>query len=154
MYNSLSQLVRSSSFPAFFVLTSVILLFVGCHRDVAGVEPGEVRMTGVRWVDVDAGGSRSGIEVLSTTLLPTTTIEFELPTDGYVTLSICDGIDDPVAKPIDNQHLPAGVFQVNFNAAGLASGVYVFTLAVRGVTPQGTASQVIYTRSRKMMLLK
>jgi hypothetical protein len=154
MNNSRSRQIRYSSLLSFFFLPCIFLPVVGCHRDVAGVGPGEVRATGVRWVDVDAGGSTSGIQVQSTALLPTTSIMFELPYDGYVTLSICDGLDNPVARPIDNQHLPAGVFQVDFNAGGLASGIYLYTLVVRGVNAEGAASEVLYSKSRKMMLLK
>jgi hypothetical protein len=150
-----SQSVRSSSFLSFIVLTCVLLLS-GCHRDIAGIEPGEVRVVAARWVDVEPGGSKSGIEVLSTDLLPTTTIRFDMPYAGYVTLSICDGINNPVARPINDTHLSAGIYEVNFNATGLASGVYIFTLVVRGgvAIPEGTAPPVIYSKSRKMMLLK
>ncbi|MBK6766802.1 MAG: S8 family serine peptidase [bacterium] len=58
---------------------------------------------------------------------PTTSIAFGLPTESEVRLSVFDIQGRLVANLVDSQ-LPAGHHRVNFNAAGLGSGVYFYRL--------------------------
>ena len=73
---------------------------------------------------------------------PETTIEFTLNRAGNARVEVLDLLGRPVATLID-EPLPAGRHRVVWQAAGLASGVYICRLSGgRGVT------------SRKMLLLR
>lgn len=63
---------------------------------------------------------------------PTTTINFELPKNGYTTLKIYDMLGNEVATLIDKE-MTAGQHSVKFNAQNLASGTYLYQLNVNGV---------------------
>ena len=58
---------------------------------------------------------------------PTTTITYQLPKDGAVTLKIYDILGREV-KTLVNEYKPAGSYSVTFNASNLASGVYIYQL--------------------------
>ena len=60
---------------------------------------------------------------------PTTTIRYQLPKDGMVTLKVYDILGAEVITLI-NEEKVAGKYEVNFNAASLASGVYIYRLSV------------------------
>lgn len=63
---------------------------------------------------------------------PTTTINFELPKNGYTTLKVYDMLGNEVATLIDKE-MTAGQHSVKFNAQNLASGTYLYQLNVNGV---------------------
>lgn len=73
---------------------------------------------------------------------PSTTISYQIPKDGIVTLKIFDILGSEVATLV-NEEKVAGHYEVNFNASSLASGVYIYTLQVNG-----------FSSSKKMLLLK
>lgn len=73
---------------------------------------------------------------------PSTAIEFHLPKAGQVSLTISNVIGQTIAVPVD-EFLAAGQYQIDFNAANLPSGIYIYTLK----TEQSTIS-------RQMSLLK
>jgi photosystem II stability/assembly factor-like uncharacterized protein len=58
---------------------------------------------------------------------PSTTINFSVPSSEFVTLKIYDVLGNEVATLL-NEEKPAGTYQVSFNASGLSSGVYFYTL--------------------------
>jgi hypothetical protein len=62
---------------------------------------------------------------------PTTKINFELVAPGYTTLKVYDMLGNEVATLVQNE-LTTGTHSVNFNAANLASGTYVYQLNVNG----------------------
>lgn len=62
---------------------------------------------------------------------PTTKINFELSASGFTTLKIYDMLGNEVATLVQNE-LTAGSHSVNFNAANLASGTYLYQLNVNG----------------------
>ncbi len=62
---------------------------------------------------------------------PTTKINFELKASGYTTLKVYDMLGNEVATLVQNE-LTSGSHSVNFNAANLASGTYVYQLNVNG----------------------
>jgi hypothetical protein len=62
---------------------------------------------------------------------PTTNISFELPMSGYTTLKVYDMLGNEVATLVKNE-LTSGIHTVNFDAANLASGTYVYQLNVNG----------------------
>jgi hypothetical protein len=73
---------------------------------------------------------------------PTTTIQFALPKRSSVTLKLYDILGREVAILVDEE-LPPGEYKVQFDAAGLASGVYFYRLETEG-----------FVRTRKLMLLR
>ncbi len=60
---------------------------------------------------------------------PSTTIEYQLPSASVVKLDVFDALGRKVSTLV-NERKSAGVHQVNFNAAGLASGTYFYKLQV------------------------
>ncbi len=73
---------------------------------------------------------------------PATTINYQLPKTGFVTLKIYDILGKEVASLVSEQMNP-GRYSVNFDASRLASGVYIYRLQVND-----------YVSSKKMLLLK
>ena len=58
---------------------------------------------------------------------PTTSIEFTLPKDGFVTLKVYNLLGREVAILVE-EHLPAGKHTCSWNAAGMTSGLYYYTI--------------------------
>jgi hypothetical protein len=73
---------------------------------------------------------------------PSTTIEYQIPFDGFVTLTIYNTIGQEVSTLV-NENQPAGKYSVNFSAEILPSGLYFYTLRSGGFSETG-----------KMLLLK
>ncbi|KAA0237704.1 MAG: T9SS C-terminal target domain-containing protein [Ignavibacteriae bacterium] len=73
---------------------------------------------------------------------PTTTIKFQIPKAGNVTLKIYDILGNEITTLVD-EFKEVGKFEVNFNASSLASGVYIYRLNVND-----------YVNVNKMVLLK
>lgn len=73
---------------------------------------------------------------------PTTTIRYELPQDGIVTIEVFDILGQKV-KTILNEYKRADRYEVTFNSAQLASGVYIYQLRVND-----------FITSKKMVILK
>ncbi len=73
---------------------------------------------------------------------PSTTISFSVPVGGYVSLAIFNLLGEKIAEPI-NKALDAGNYTVDFDASGLSSGLYFYTLKAGE-----------YTAVKKMVLTK
>jgi hypothetical protein len=73
---------------------------------------------------------------------PTTTIQYSIPNESKVTLKVYNLIGQEVATLV-NKVQATGNYNVNFDAANLPSGIYIYRLQA------GT-----YTQVRKMTLLK
>ncbi len=73
---------------------------------------------------------------------PNTTIRYALPEEGLATLAIYNLLGEKVAVLV-NEKQQAGAHNVEFNAGGLASGVYVYRLEMNGMS-----------RQKKFILLK
>ncbi|RJP79719.1 MAG: T9SS C-terminal target domain-containing protein [Candidatus Zixiibacteriota bacterium] len=73
---------------------------------------------------------------------PSTTLSFTLPADGRVSLDVFDLQGRRVATMVDGWRV-AGTHALTFDGSHLASGVYLYRLAVNG-----------YSITRKMMLVK
>ncbi|MGB5530304.1 MAG: T9SS type A sorting domain-containing protein, partial [Ignavibacteriaceae bacterium] len=58
---------------------------------------------------------------------PSTTIEYSLPQNGFVTLKVYNVLGKEVATLINGQN-EAGKHRVNFDATGLNSGVYFYRI--------------------------
>ena len=73
---------------------------------------------------------------------PSTKISYTLPQSGFVQLKLFDVLGKEVAILVNNEQ-NAGNYKVNFNAVGLSSGVYFYTLQSGN-----------FKKSKKMILLK
>ncbi len=73
---------------------------------------------------------------------PTTDIKFTVAKEGFVTLKVYDLLGKEVATLV-NRNMITGGYTADFDASSLASGTYIYTLSVNGVSI-----------SKKMMLLK
>ena len=73
---------------------------------------------------------------------PATTINYQIPQNGLVTLKIYDILGKEVATLV-NEQKNQGRYSVNFDASRLASGVYIYQIRVND-----------YVSSKKMLLLK
>ena len=73
---------------------------------------------------------------------PSTSINFGIPNDGFVSLKVYDNSGKEVATLV-NESRPAGFYTVNFNALNLSSGVYFYSLQTNG-----------FVKTMKMALMK
>ena len=73
---------------------------------------------------------------------PTTTINYQLPENGFVTIKVYDVLGKEVATLVD-ENKSAGYYNVNFDASKLTSGVYIYTINANG-----------FAQSKKMLLMK
>ncbi|NND71148.1 MAG: T9SS type A sorting domain-containing protein [Rhodothermales bacterium] len=60
-------------------------------------------------------------------LNPSTTIEFAIDQTQVVKLAVFDILGREVSSLV-NESIPAGTYEVNFDASGLPSGVYLYRL--------------------------
>ena len=73
---------------------------------------------------------------------PTTSISYQLPKDGYVTLKVYDILGKEIATLV-NENKTAGYYKVNFDASRLTSGVYIYKISSNN-----------FSLSKKMLLTK
>jgi hypothetical protein len=64
---------------------------------------------------------------------PSTIISFTLPQATFVTLKVYDMLGSEVATLV-NSEIQSGYYQINFNANGLSSGVYFYTIKAGNFT--------------------
>ena len=81
---------------------------------------------------------------------PTTTITYQIPKDGHVTLKIYDVLGNEI-KTLVNEYRATGRYNVNFDASNLASGVYIYRIQVND--PSASSGQA-FVSSKKLLLLK
>lgn len=81
---------------------------------------------------------------------PVTVIDFAVPKSSYVTITVYD-VSGRNVKTLVSEQKSAGYYQVTFNAVGLSSGVYFYSITAGDVsTPLSTG----YTDTKKMILVK
>jgi uncharacterized Ntn-hydrolase superfamily protein len=73
---------------------------------------------------------------------PATTIKYQIPELSFVTIKVFDLLGNEIASLVKEKKQP-GIYEVSFNADGLASGVYIYKL---------TAGK--FTASKKLILMK
>lgn len=73
---------------------------------------------------------------------PSTKISYQLPQSGFVTLKVYNAIGKEVATLV-NEEKSAGRYEINFDAAGLTSGVYFYKITTNN-----------FTQTNKMLLIK
>jgi hypothetical protein len=78
---------------------------------------------------------------------PTTAIRYQLPAAGEVTLAVYDLLGCEVSVLV-NERRDAGVHEVNFDASGLASGVYLYRLQAGGGRANSQIGIVAVTGTR------
>jgi photosystem II stability/assembly factor-like uncharacterized protein len=81
---------------------------------------------------------------------PSTTIEFQLPAEGYAKLTVYNLIGQEVVTLV-NEKLSAGTYRCNWDARNLPSGVYFYRLVANAIS-SGQAGSFVETK--KLMLLK
>ncbi len=84
---------------------------------------------------------------------PTTTIQFDLPSEALVTLKIYNILGQEVATILDRQDMNEGTQEVQFNANEFSSGVYFYRIVAEGLDEDGATAGTFQT-VKKMMLLK
>ncbi len=108
----------------------------------------------LKQVDIDGGFEYSDVVEVASNLSyklaqnhpnpfnPTTQISFSLPEASKVQVTVYNALGQEVAE-LANREFAAGNHSVNFNAAGLSSGLYFYKL-----------SSANFTETKKMMLVK
>lgn len=84
----------------------------------------------------------------------TTSVGFEILENALVTFRVYSTNGQEVATLLEHEMMDRGVNEVEFDASNLASGVYVYTLVVELLSPEGRPTSSVFKASRKMMLLK
>ncbi|MBI9060180.1 MAG: T9SS type A sorting domain-containing protein [Labilibaculum sp.] len=73
---------------------------------------------------------------------PTTKISFSIPNNEVVTMTIYNSLGEKMSTLL-NESLAAGSYEVNFNASGYSSGLYLYKISAGS-----------YSSTKKMLLLK
>ncbi|MDD3559196.1 MAG: T9SS type A sorting domain-containing protein, partial [Melioribacteraceae bacterium] len=81
---------------------------------------------------------------------PATTIKYEIPKEGIVSLKVYDILGREVTTLV-NKHQNIGRYEVKFDASSLSTGVYIYRLTV---SDPSAASVQAFTESCKMILMK
>jgi hypothetical protein len=84
---------------------------------------------------VQIGSSADSVQAINNGLIqnypnpfnPTTTISYQIPKDGRVTIKIFDIIGREVTTLVD-EYKPSGRYSVQFDASRLASGIYFYSI--------------------------
>jgi Secretion system C-terminal sorting domain len=79
---------------------------------------------------------------------PSTFITYQIPADAMVTLKIFNLLGNEI-KTLENGLTPAGSHQIQFNAQGLSSGVYFYTIQASSLNGKQT-----FRSTKKMILMK
>jgi hypothetical protein len=85
---------------------------------------------------------------------PTTTIEFDLPAEAFVSLRIYNTLGQEVATLLDNELMSDGNQEVTFDARNLASGVYFYRISAQGLDDDGNMNNSTFHQVMKMILIK
>ena len=86
------------------------------------------------------------ITVQSNFFNPSTKINYEMPFDGTMKLVVFDNLGREV-KTLVNGNVSAGYYKVEFNGAGLTSGIYFYRV-------DAASGSQIYSKVFKMVLVK
>jgi len=79
---------------------------------------------------------------------PTTTIEFDLASGAFASIALYD-VTGREVKTLVNRNLQAGHYVFGLHAGDLPSGLYFYKL-----TAQGSEGQMIFSTTKKMVLMK
>ncbi len=89
---------------------------------------------------------------------PSTTIEFTLSISAFVTLRIYNMVGEEVATLVAEQRL-AGIHRFDWDAGGLASGVYLYRLEAGDPSTsvsraESRGSELVFVQSKKLILMR
>ncbi|MBK8552910.1 MAG: T9SS type A sorting domain-containing protein [Ignavibacteria bacterium] len=73
---------------------------------------------------------------------PSTVIRYSLTANGFINLKVFDYLGREITTLV-NEKQNAGTYEVDFNASGLSSGIYFYTMSADG-----------FTETKRMILLK
>ena len=73
---------------------------------------------------------------------PSTTIKYSIPEASFTSIKIYDVVGNEVSSLV-NENKPAGLYEVEFNASNLSSGIYYYVIQVGS-----------FRETKKMILLK
>jgi flagellar hook assembly protein FlgD len=79
---------------------------------------------------------------------PSTTIKYSLANESNVTLKIYNSLGQNVREFKEGTR-QQGNYEINFNAAGLSSGIYLFSISAQSTDGKNNFSAV-----KKMILMK
>ncbi len=102
-------------------------------------------MVGIEEISISSGNLPADFQLFQNypnPFNPTTTIEFTIAKTGWITLKVYNVLGEEVAELVA-ENLSAGSYKYNWNASGLASGVYFYRLE--------TTKNIM---SRKMLLIQ
>jgi hypothetical protein len=129
---------------------------VAAPSRASGLHPiASVRPRTMAWLPYDASAQTPSSFALRQNFPnpfnPVTTIQFDLPRDARVTLAVYDQLGRLVATLLENEDLPGGTQEAQFDGSAVGSGVYYYRLsaAVAG-EPASAARSVV----GKMLLVK
>jgi len=98
--------------------------------------------SGVNEIEFDGLKSYSLDQNYPNPFNPTTKIRFSILSDEFVTLKVYNLLGSEISTLV-NDDLDAGVYEIDFEAKGLRSGVYFYTISTEN-----------FTNTKKMILLK
>ncbi|MBI3765409.1 MAG: T9SS type A sorting domain-containing protein, partial [Ignavibacteriales bacterium] len=81
---------------------------------------------------------------------PVTTIRFEVPASGFVSLKVFNLLGEEIVTVVSEQLYP-GTYTRQWNADKVASGVYYYRLSTR---QQESGQADIFSETKKLILLK
>ena|GEM_PF-3982756 len=86
---------------------------------------------------------------------PTTTIQFDLDEPARVSLRVYNTLGQEIATLLDEQQMDDGTQEIEFDASGLTSGVYFYSIIVQGAEDpdEGTIGKR-FVSVKKMLLIK
>jgi hypothetical protein len=85
---------------------------------------------------------------------PTTTIQFDLPEDAFVTLKVYNMLGQEVAALFDREEMDEGSQEIEFDAGRLASGVYFYRITAEPLALDDEAAGSTFVNVKKMILVK
>ena len=88
---------------------------------------------------------------------PSTTLEYYLPEDSYVSITIYNTLGQEMERVLDNELQDAGYAEVSFDAAAFSSGVYFYRLSARTAAAEdedGTGEVRSFSDVKKMVLMR
>ena len=79
---------------------------------------------------------------------PVTKISYQIPTAGFVSITITDALGKEVASLV-NADKQAGIYEVAFDGTNYSSGIYFYR-----ITAGDPGSEIGFTETKKMVLIK
>lgn len=125
--------------------TGLIINDQGGTIEVSGSDPTVVKATGIVGVDDNPGAiplTYALMQNYPNPFNPNTNIQFQIPKDGHVTISVYNSLGQQVTTLVDRD-LKCGVHHVTFDAAEFSSGIYYYRIQAGD-----------FLKVNKMLLLK